>query len=122
MEGKSVLTKKNCRWYIWRNSSNTWNKIEIDTLNNLVQELCKGLKNTTSCKLRILEPGHTYSYVLLKLTHLASKISQDHDGLQSRFFSSVQDSCFALRGGVFNHSFSSYYIFLKDKERFYYSF
>jgi hypothetical protein len=44
---------------MWQNSCNTQDRLEFETLNNLVQDLCRGLSNTVfGNKARNLNPGH----------------------------------------------------------------
>jgi hypothetical protein len=43
---KSIIAQRNGWWRVWQNSRNTQNRLEFETLNNLVRDRCRGLSNT----------------------------------------------------------------------------
>jgi hypothetical protein len=43
---KSFIAQKNGWWRVWQNSRNTQDRLEFETLNNLVRDLCRGLGKT----------------------------------------------------------------------------
>jgi hypothetical protein len=56
---KSIIAPKNGWQRLWQNSRNTQDRLEFETLNNLVRELCRGLGNIAfGNKVRKLKPGH----------------------------------------------------------------
>jgi hypothetical protein len=68
------------------NSRNTQDRLEFESLNNLVQELCRGLVNTAfGNKVRTLEPGHglfgnfTIYNSCLKLCYFPKEWNQGKD-------------------------------------------
>jgi hypothetical protein len=56
---KSIIARKNGLRRVWQNSRNTQDRLEFETLNNLVRDLCRGMGNTAfGNKVRKLKPGH----------------------------------------------------------------
>jgi hypothetical protein len=120
---------------VYQNSRNTDDRLEFETLNNLVRELCRGLGNTAfGNKVRKLKPGHGSFWNFTKIIKnkfraipalkmdgltlitesekanaMASKFSLAHENfLHSDQSISVQDSYSALYSDVFNGDSSSY--------------
>jgi hypothetical protein len=70
---KSIIAQKNGRRRAWQRNNNTDDRGEYEVLNNIVRDMCGGLRDIYfGNKLRALRPGHRSLWGFIRTTWIIS--------------------------------------------------